>query len=301
MVMQKKDSQNRTLALWAIDPHESDLIPSYEALQEVRHFLGGSFEHVYPTYVHFASAAPWVQPEVRTRDYLDRLLVGKTAGVHIIEIKSDLISDGVDSLLKYAESQMATVILLTSHGRSALGQFIYGSFAYEVLQRSKIPVLFMAPKKIQARSDRALFATDFHESTFKSYQNFLKFISGSTSELMLFHSVTFPAAAMVSAYIPGDLPEKIIADEVVWAKDEMDRWALEAKKYGITTRVCKNVEENFMSASEAINRIATKQNAGVVGVASHTGAQSGPFGNNVARQMIRAKDFSIWVTGPQFS
>ncbi len=47
------------------------------------------------------------------------------------------------AILEYAEQEQASLVVLGSHGHSALGELLIGSTAREVTQRSRVPVLLV--------------------------------------------------------------------------------------------------------------------------------------------------------------
>lgn len=54
-----------------------------------------------------------------------------------------------DQIAKVAEESSADIIVMASHGRSALGRVIHGSVTNKVLADTKIPVLVITPSKGQ--------------------------------------------------------------------------------------------------------------------------------------------------------
>lgn len=55
------------------------------------------------------------------------------------------------AILEAAARQRADLIVVGSHGRSALGQLMLGSVSTAVLARSEVPVLVVRPARVKAR------------------------------------------------------------------------------------------------------------------------------------------------------
>jgi nucleotide-binding universal stress UspA family protein len=51
-----------------------------------------------------------------------------------------------DEILSYAEKTNVDLIVMSTHGRSGLSRFFYGSVAEKVVRHSRIPVLLVAPE-----------------------------------------------------------------------------------------------------------------------------------------------------------
>ncbi len=57
------------------------------------------------------------------------------------------IVDGraAEKILDYAKNQQADIIVMTTHGKSGISRWFFGSVAQKVLQHSPIPVLMISP------------------------------------------------------------------------------------------------------------------------------------------------------------
>lgn len=58
-----------------------------------------------------------------------------------------LLGQPADRIVQFAEECPADMIIMASHGRSALGRVIYGSVTTRVLANTSIPVLVIPPSK----------------------------------------------------------------------------------------------------------------------------------------------------------
>lgn len=58
-----------------------------------------------------------------------------------------VVGDAAEQIIKIATESSVDMIVMASHGRSALGRVIYGSVTNKVLADTKIPVLVIKPSK----------------------------------------------------------------------------------------------------------------------------------------------------------
>ncbi|MBI2855492.1 MAG: universal stress protein [Chloroflexi bacterium] len=61
----------------------------------------------------------------------------------------------VEETLKYAQEQGVELIAMSTHGRSGLGRWVFGSTADKLLHSSAIPLLLLTPKEGQKATPRA--------------------------------------------------------------------------------------------------------------------------------------------------
>jgi len=76
---------------------------------------------------------------------------------YISQIKKELAKSGLkaetvvvdgeaaDEILAYARNNKVDLIVMTTHGRSGISRWFFGSVAQKVLQHSPIPILLIAP------------------------------------------------------------------------------------------------------------------------------------------------------------
>ena len=287
-------------AIWALDPHESNIRPSPTALEEARMLFGGSFETVRPVYVHADTKIHDCRPLEEVQNYLREMQIGKTANIEIVDFPEGRRKDWVQKICEMAESQNVSVVILSSHGRSSLGGMLFGSFCYDLLQIASFPVLILAPHRTPPASRKVMFATDLSEDSFGAFQSFLEFVSGKADEVVLFHTVTIPTLGMVSLGLPGTLPESFARDEVDSSGTNIKKWEEMAQKICPRAMIKKHVVENFLHPSEAITKLAIAQEIGTIGVASHGGPKSNPLLGSTVRDLIFMKQFNVWSCGPQF-
>lgn len=291
-------------ALWAVDPSEDNLHPRAEALTEVRPFLGGGFLRVHPVYVCSEESTGMQKYQVQVREYLKPLNLGPMADVEVVYSPSNKRSDWVDRILDIAKNKNAQLILLTSHGRSAIGTFFLGSFAQELLQKSTLPVLFLSPRRAKvAQTEKVLFATDFSEESKAAFVKFLQLVKDKTSDLILFHAFNFPILPMTAAQGAGlftPLPDSFVEEQKEWVDREIVRWIEEAHKTNIKIHFQSLVEESLTSAAVAIEKVAERENVSLVGLVSHVGPVARLALGSVTQELLSSQKLNLWVCGPKF-
>jgi nucleotide-binding universal stress UspA family protein len=57
------------------------------------------------------------------------------------------------SIIRYAQSQKADLIAMSTHGRSGLSQLIFGSVAEKVVREAGRPVMVVRPREVDAKSE----------------------------------------------------------------------------------------------------------------------------------------------------
>jgi nucleotide-binding universal stress UspA family protein len=76
---------------------------------------------------------------------------------YIVKIKNELANSGLkvetvvvdgraaEEILDYAKNNKVDLIVMTTHGKSGISRWFFGSVAQKVLQHSPIPILLIAP------------------------------------------------------------------------------------------------------------------------------------------------------------
>ncbi|HEY8269305.1 MAG TPA: universal stress protein [Pseudobdellovibrionaceae bacterium] len=291
-------------AVWAVDPTDSNLRPGTEALTEIRHFLGGGFSRVHPVYIYSDETQVMQNSQIQSQvqEYLKPLHLGETGEIETIFTASSKRADWAKKILQIAHSQKAQLILLTSHGRSTLGSFVLGSFAHEILRKSDVPVLFISPSSIKtAKTEKVLFATDFSKESKAAFQDFLQLIKGKTSEVILFHSINLPILSMSVAQGGGlsmSLPDSYLQNQKEWADSEIHHWLEEVPKSDMKIQFHPLVEDSLTSPAAAIEKIAERENVGLIGLTSHAGPVTRLIFGSVTQDLLSSQKFNLWVCGP---
>lgn len=201
--------------------------------------------------------------------YLQRVASGLQTGTAIETIA--FYGDPVEAIVLEAALREASLIVMSTHGRSGLGQLLYGSVARAVLQRSSAPVLLVGRRTTTAPTlaERPhlvvpLDGTTFSESALPVAETLARALGG---ELMLVHCVPVPQRARaaedgrVIAYVDQELAN---------LKVEAEAYLVEiaeqvARRFGRRPQTLVAVG----TPAEAIAQVAREQPAGLVIMATH--------------------------------
>ena len=100
------------------------------------------------------SPAISMQVEAAARDYFEKYLDGIRERLHQPELRTIVrCGDAADAINTTADELGARMIVLTTHGRSGLGAWLYGSTTRRLLHESRLPLLVVGPQAV-GRTDR---------------------------------------------------------------------------------------------------------------------------------------------------
>lgn len=291
-------------ALWAVDPKEVNIRPSSEALAEIKHFLGGAFTQLHSIYICADKEESPAEAKLRMLEFLYPLNLGQTLPPEVCHYPASTRTEWVEIILDCAHDHNDKIILITSHGRSAIGTFFLGSFASEILQKSDIPILFLSSYRFKERGGhRALFATDLSENSRTAFMVFLDFVKGKTSEVFLCHIVKLPleptlekAAKMKKTM---SLPDYFVEYKKEWARVEIEEFLAEINTDQFNIKVLQVVEASKGALSHSIEKIVKREGVRLVGVATHGKPFENFWQRSVTQGLLSSQKFNLWVCGPR--
>lgn len=293
-------------ALWAVNPFQFDSIPEKSSFEQIKIYLGGSYENLWPVFICGPHQIEnWKEdPNVeKTRAFIKSLGL---RDLEMIPMDSDKQKDLADELLDQASAKKADLLILTSRGHSRLATFFLGSFAEEILLHAKLPLVFMNKKSspdAYAHPTRALFASDFSVHSKKVYHQFLKQFGANVEELILYHAISLPVVALsASAFscVPASLSDNDIEEQVNQAQSLCESWMNEARTNHLRVHFQSRVDQAVNALGKAILQVAHTENVGIVAMASHSGPLTEMFLGSVTRDVFEVATYPVWVCGPQF-
>ncbi len=160
------------------------------------------------------------------------------------------------------------LIVMSTHGRSGLGRWVYGSVADEVMRRSPVPVLLVPaecqPTAWKDRAPRILVPLDGSELSEEALDPALELAKVLGAELRLLRVVEpYPAAyayADPSAYIMIDPTPELEA-----ARAYLDQVAVRLREKGAVV----DVKEEFGFAVTTITDTARAQAVDLIAMSTH--------------------------------
>jgi len=305
----------KKIALWAVNPFEEETRPSAAAIDELKKWAEASgflLQPVHVLYVSSIDAPPddyggWVRRfipavEVEVSKFLNGMDLPGIQAPKVLVHHGVSIHSAVDALIQYAQDVRAAWILTSSKGRSGIRRMALGSFAESLLTRSPVPVwVFGHGKSAQLTSDRILFATDFSDVSKAAFTQVIDQAKKLGSSVTLFHCVNLPEPVMSGAGAMGvssPFPiDEYMRDQTEWAKVRAAEWANDAKESGV--KVDYVVKEVVPSIANAIVFEAALARAGLIALASTSGAVGAVLLGSHARQVVRQSECPVWVFGPK--
>src|SRR6202521_1857943 len=168
--------------------------------------------------------------------------------------------DAAEAILRAAGEESADLIAISTHGRSGLARWLFGSTATKLLEASTIPVLFLRPKTGEDKGApgpvvrKILVPLDGSDTAMSILHTVEEFAKAMGASLVLLHSVT-PMAAY-----PGFETQSAAAvtglDEMhAQARQIMNRAMEDAKSRGVEATMVVALD----SAVSGILRAADEQ------------------------------------------
>jgi nucleotide-binding universal stress UspA family protein len=124
-----------------------------------------------------------------------------------IEISTTLFGSPAEVIVKTARRHLAEIIVMSTHGRSGLGRWLYGSVAEEVLRLAPVPVLLVPATSERAwptqRPPRVLLALDGSPLAAEAIEPARTWAQALGAEVVLVR-VLPPRSAEAAAYVYED-------------------------------------------------------------------------------------------------
>lgn len=289
--------------IWAIDPYDSEHHPHIESLEGIREYVGGSLSETTPVFISGPQDLGIFSVNEKIQEYLQRYSVDHFKDPRILKTESTHKKKWVELLLKEAIELQAEALILSSHGKKGISKFLVGSFAEALLEASPFPLFFLSSEP-QGRSGPVLFATDFSQDAKAAFFEFLKLVDGSQKEIILFHSISFPATSIGLPQFTGELessfPSFAWQEQNKWAEAEAMRWVSEARSSGASVRFRPVIEEALSGPGDAVLHFAERENVSLIALVSHGRTRGQLFFGSVTRDVLDSKKFNIWACGPRF-
>jgi nucleotide-binding universal stress UspA family protein len=141
-----------------------------------------------------------------------------------------------ESLLAFAQSLRADLIVMGSHGRSGFERFVLGSVTEQTLRNATCPVLTVPPRAATAAKlpfRRILCPVDFSEPSLGALRTAFSMAEEADARLVVLHVIDWPEdesilATSINSEVLGDVGrqaaqrlESFITDEArVWSRPE---------------------------------------------------------------------------------
>jgi nucleotide-binding universal stress UspA family protein len=292
--------------LWAIDPKD-DPDRLKRSLRMLEYIVKVVHSNVYPVYVVSVAGSSEGKQDPSARNQSDFSLDRKVTAElfkdislenilppRILQASSNQIQHTTDTLLNYAESIHADLLIVNTRGDSGISQFFRGSFMNRLLLRSSIPVMALGPFVTELRPfDRILYATHLDSISKLDLRYAVEIAKAFSSSLTIFHALSRSQRdkdSDNSSAVGEALPERshLMRRARAWSK-----WA---SKNGVLTDVV--FEDISSEITEQILRLAEGRNVGMILLESRSGEVQSFIKSSKVRAIIRRSRSPVLVRRP---
>ena len=279
----------RPAAVWSIDPFETNLVPSQSDLDALKDY------RIFPVAVLPTQSKLDFE---RLNSYLSSFGLKNLEHPTILTIGPSGRTP-VEHVVSFAREHHASVIALTSHGRSGLEKMFLGSFAERLLDHSPVPVLFLTTGDVnEPASHRAIFTTDFSPKSKIIFKKFLDFAKHSVGEVVLYHAEQLPIQ-LLSAYalagVPIVMSGSTLEDERPLDENIANHWIREFSTPDLKIRLYPILRHDFSSISMDVLEICKKEHISLIGVIAERGSLEQTLFGSVAKGLFRKQAQPVWV------
>lgn len=178
--------------------------------------------------------------------------------------------EAAEAILEAADEESADLIAISTHGRSGLARWLFGSTAGKVLERAKVPVLFLRPKTGEDKGAPGavvkkilvpLDGSDLALSILPPVEAFAKTMGAS---LVLFHAVT-PIAALPGFETQAPAAVTILDEMQKHAQEFVAKVVADVKSRGVEATGLVGMDEPVHAILEA----ADEMKVDLIAVATH--------------------------------
>jgi nucleotide-binding universal stress UspA family protein len=211
--------------------------------------------------------------------------------------------DAAESVLAAADETGADLLAITTHGRSGITRWLFGSVATHIIEHAKVPVLVLRPREGEDKGAPGpvvkkilvpLDGSEVAQSILPVVEGFAKTMGASV--------VLFTAVAPLAAYPGFETSGAAAIGEVVQglqeqAEQTMARIAKEVQARGIETSYVVALE----TAVEGTVRAADDLNVDLIAIATHGrgGVERIVLGSVADGVIRRSADVPVLVVRPQ--
>jgi nucleotide-binding universal stress UspA family protein len=178
--------------------------------------------------------------------------------------------EAAEAILEAADEESADLIAIGTHGPSGLARWLFGSTAGKVLERAKVPVLFLRPKTGEDKGAPGavvkkilvpLDGSDLATSILGPVEEFAKTMGAS---LVLVHAVT-PITALPGFETQAPAAVTILGELQKNAQEYLAKLVGEVKARGVEATGLVSLDEPVHAILEA----ADETKADLIAVATH--------------------------------
>jgi nucleotide-binding universal stress UspA family protein len=306
-----KTAKSRRI-IWAVDPSSGDVKLQLRTLKAITALWRGgdvSIEPVCvmspdqgvraPRGVPAAGAGGWLTTQKTVQRWIAGAGEPSVLAPTVLLQDRHSLSNSVETLLRYARDTRARVIAVSTHARTRLVRLALGSFAETLLLRSEIPMLVVNPDVADAKAGplrRLLFPTDFSEGSRRAFREMLPLAKRNSARVTLFYQFEYLAPGTAGQIHTSAIHRQFFERDVAAKRRKAESWAAVAMRAGVSVDVAISQEPGFVP--DAILAMAARTRAGLIAMASQSGAVAATLLGSVVRRVVREAQCPVWVIHP---
>jgi nucleotide-binding universal stress UspA family protein len=196
------------------------------------------------------------------------------------------VGSAADSILQFAKEEEVDLIVMSSHGRSGLNRWVYGSVAERIMSQAPCPTLILNARQPsrQGSPKKILVPLDGSKLAEKALVPALDLVAVLDAELHLLRVTTSGLMRIETVSIP-EVIDEFESDELL----EAQQYLQELREDKATGDAHLSVEVARASVAEAIIEYAANNDINLIVMSSHgrTGLQRWVYGS-VAEKVLRS-------------
>lgn len=291
--------------VWALDPFKSSSRETARLRKTLKAWTSRDHARVMPVAVLSPAVLPWLPGPAAVHENMSRAVdqalqsrLGDrslTTKPRVLRQSKPFLRNSIDTLLKYALRENASMIAVGTQGHSGFGHL--GSFTENLIARSPIPVLTVNPQTRIGAAIRTVFLPlDFNRDSEKLFRTALNLAKARKAKLILFHQIEpIPATAYSSESIFMATNGLLAA----YAEIERDRqkkgreWAEQARADGVPTEFV--ISRSIGPRAQAIIETAKKKDADLIVMTTRQNRAEQILLGSVTRDVLMKADRPVLV------
>jgi len=296
---------------WAFDPYLKEPELWGRSIDYLLMLQENTGAEITPTYIIGSEITDWVAHSVPNQGIDIFNAVTKSCEEKLKELevsdkfkptevfRSSAFSKREDSLTMLDNMGGFDLLLVDTHARRGIKRLFMGSFAENIMLKSKKPVLFMSPHTEKTLgSEKTLFPTGFTKSSKEVFVKFLNSPLNMAKEIVLYSKVIHPATAFVSGtsvMFGGDaiFMDKVFAEERGKREDEALKWKALAEGAGFKFKFI--LDETPAPIADSILEVASNESCHLIAMSSLSGELETVFVGSETREVVRQSTIPVLV------
>lgn len=218
----------------------------------------------------------------------------------LIQEKAGFTRNDVTTLLDYAHSVNANVIVIGTHARKGVSRLFMGSFAETLLLTSDIPIITCNPSvHLSGNIHSILYVTDFSTGSESAFKSVLALAKQLSAEITLFYQHAGENNEIGSDVLVSEMVQwrpaetKLLNETLLRARKKASDWQNTANQEGVKSIV--HFEYGIRNIAEAAIETAAKLKADMMAIASKKSSVASVITGSTSRWIVRSATCPVWV------